>query len=163
MRMMQLSMNDGGEEPGDVRPTQSFRDGHEVIHQALDRLEQRLDSLALAGPAEQREIMDEVISYLAATVQPQMEWEERALYPAVDRHGSAASLSPTATMRYEHRIIERWATELSRERTRPVPNAKAFLRRADMVLGLVRAHLEKEEEVLLPVLDEAMRGELFEP
>jgi len=27
----------------------------------------------------------------------------------------------------------------------------------------VRAHLEKEEEVLLPVLDEAMRGELFEP
>jgi len=106
--------------------------------------------------------MDRVISYLAAQIQPELSWEEQWLYPAVDKLGGPGRLLPTATLRHEHRIIHQWTAELSRERARPLPNAKAFLRRADMLLGLLRAHLENEEAVLFPVLDEALGSGVFE-
>jgi hypothetical protein len=42
------------------------------------------------------------------------------------------------------------------------PDAAAFVRRADNLLGLIWAHFEEEEMVLLPVLDETMTPEQFE-
>jgi hypothetical protein len=74
--------------------------------------------------------------------------EERVLYPLLDRRlGRGRAF--TATLRYEHRVIDRWITELAREAARHTPDVLAFARRADKVLGL----LEAEEEMLPPALE----------
>ena len=55
----------------------------------------------------------------------------------------------------------RWIGELGAMAKSPSADAQAFTRRADNLLGLVRAHFESEEDVLLPVLDRTMTPEQF--
>ena len=56
-------------------------------------------------------------------------------------------------MRYEHGVVGRWIGELAQEAKRPAPDVKAFTRRTDNLLGLLEAHFEEEEHVLLPILE----------
>jgi hemerythrin-like domain-containing protein len=65
------------------------------------------------------------------------------------------------TMIYEHRIIERLIGELAKEIAGEQFRIELFARKTDRLLGLVDAHFEEEEEVLLPVLDEKMNEEEF--
>ena len=89
------------------------------------------------------------------------EWEERVLYPAVDRRASGSGHAFTSSMRYEHRIVGRWIGELEAMAASRPPDVVAFARRTHNLLGLVSAHFEEEEEVLLPILDRTMTAEEF--
>ena len=44
----------------------------------------------------------------------------------------------------------------------PSPDVKSFTRRAYGLLGLLEAHFEEEEQVLLPILDRTMSKEEFD-
>ena len=59
-------------------------------------------------------------------------------------------------MRYEHKVVNRWIEELERFAEAEKPDVVAFARRTDNLLGLIWAHFEEEEEVLLPILDRTM-------
>jgi hypothetical protein len=61
----------------------------------------------------------------------------------------------TATMRREHAIIDRWIEELAVNAGSTAPDVVGFARSADRLFGLIDAHFEEEEEVLLPILDRA--------
>jgi hypothetical protein len=65
-------------------------------------------------------------------------------------------------MRYEHTIVGRWIDELAAMAAGPTLDAKAFARKSDRLLGLIAAHFEEEEEVLLPILDRATTREELE-
>jgi hypothetical protein len=65
-------------------------------------------------------------------------------------------------MRYEHRIVGRWIGELRAEADKPKIEAAKFARRTDNLLGLIWAHFEEEEEVLLPFIDNGMSKVQFE-
>src|SRR6187200_1063269 len=79
-----------------------------------------------------------ILSSFKEHLEPHAKWEEEVLYPAVDRRAGSLPQRPfTATMRYEHRVVERWIGELSREASRPKPDLPAFARQADRLLGLV--------------------------
>ncbi len=140
----------------------SFRAEHAGIRQHLRRVEETVGTLAEGPAAEGRERMSEVVAFFREHIVPHAEAEEEGLYPAVDRRAGKPSPPLTATMRHEHRIVGRWVEELAREAAKPAPDGTAFCRRADRLLGLLAAHFEEEEEVLLPVLDRTLTREELE-
>lgn len=144
------------------RPSEPFRAEHAVLERELDHIDARVGKLAtLEGDARARE-MGEIVSFFREHIGPHAAWEERVLYPAVDRRVPTGEAEPfTASMRHDHTVVERWIGELDGMARSPAPDARAFTRRADNLLGLVRAHFEAEEDVLLPVLDRSMTPEQF--
>lgn len=145
-----------------ARPSEGFRKHHADILVHLGHLDQKAGELERGNPAEQKKAMDFIVTFLNEHIRKHAAEEERVLYPAVDKHAETGANRFTATMRHEHVIIGRWIDELADMAKKPSPDAKAFARRAHNVLGLIRAHFEEEEEVLLPVLDKKLTPAQFE-
>lgn len=160
--VMISSSTAGGGVTGVPRPTEPFRQEHVEIRRHLEHVAKQVGALEKASQAESVKLMGEIVDFFEEHIRPHAAWEERALYPAVDQKaGSRPGFPFTASMRYEHKIVARWTGELDAERKRPRPDVRAFARRADNLLGLVVAHFEEEEEVLLPVLDRTMKPDEF--
>ena len=51
--------------------------------------------------------------------------------------------------------------KLTAESEKATPDLEAFARRTDNLLGLLAAHFEEEEEVLLPLVEKGMSPEQF--
>ena len=103
-----------------------------------------------------------MVSFFEQHIKPHAEWEERFLYPVVDKLAGGGAHAFTSTMRYEHRVVGRWIAELRAEADKPKVDAARFARRTDNLLGLLWAHFEQEEEVLLPLIDKGMSKQQFE-
>ncbi len=126
--------------------TQSFRDEHA-------RVKAHLDHAAQLPPAD-------ALKFFESEIVPHAKWEEEKLYPLIDGlAGTTEKNRYTSTMRHEHRIVGRWIA-LLREHLRKNDKA-AFSRRAENLVGLVQAHFEEEEEVLLPWADRTMTAADF--
>ncbi len=106
--------------------------------------------------------MEKAVGFFRGHIAPHAAAEEEALYPVVDRCAGGGGEPFTASMRHEHRIVRRWVAALAREARGRAPGARAFVRKADALLGLIEAHFECEEEVLLPILDDSMTAREFE-
>jgi hemerythrin-like domain-containing protein len=136
--------------------TDDFRMEHLDLKRHLNHLRGALEELAAQEPAEQRDAMAGFVGFFEKHVLPHAAWEEAQLYPLADR--LVGGTQPfTAAMRYEHHLVGRWLDALRRERDKL--DAAAFARRGGELLGLVGAHFETEEEVLLPLLDQSMTPE----
>jgi hemerythrin-like domain-containing protein len=146
---------------GAARPTESFRQEHVEIRAHLDHVRDWTGNLMQQAPDEQRKTARRIVAFFEEHIQPHAGWEEKALYPLVDRLAGGGEHPFTATMRHEHRIVERWIGELAREVAKPRPDYRAFARRTDNLLGLITAHFEEEEDVLLPLIDRSLTAEQF--
>ena len=143
-------------------PTAPFRQEHVEIKEHLGHLDAMVGSLSSAKVEDQRHTMSMIATFLDDHIRKHAEWEEVHLYPAVDKRTVAGPNPFTASMRYEHRIIGRGIDALSKMAADPNTDATPFARSADRLLGLISAHFEEEEEVLLPILDKTMTKEQFE-
>jgi hemerythrin-like domain-containing protein len=121
----------------------------------LQHLDGMAGSMAGADAAAQRQTAKFVAKFLTEHILTHAAWEEEHLYPAVDKRTHAGEFPFTASMRYEHRIVGRSIGELSDLAAGDTLDATAFSRKTDRLLGLISAHFEEEEEVLLPILDKA--------
>jgi hemerythrin-like domain-containing protein len=146
----------------DNRPTAAFRTEHVTKLEHLGHVETWVGALTAQPAAEQKRSAEKVLAFFEQDIKPHAAWEEKALYPVVDRIAGSGAHPFTSTMRHEHRIVERWIGELRAELEKPKLDAKKFARRADNLLGLLRAHFEEEDEVLLPLIDKAMSKAEFE-
>jgi hemerythrin-like domain-containing protein len=148
--------------PGPAEPlaTQPFRDEHAEIWVHLEHVRAAVGRLPGETPATARESLAAIVAFFSDHIGPHARAEERALYPAVDAHVGGARPF-TASMRHEHEIVARWIAELEAEAAQAEPDLVAFARRADNLLGLLAAHFEEEERVLLPILDRSMTPERF--
>jgi hemerythrin-like domain-containing protein len=144
------------------RPSEPFRAEHADIHRHLVHLGHLVGTLRDGSCGEQGATMARVVGFLREHLIGHADWEERVLYPLVDREAGSGPEAFTASMRREHRIIARWTDELAGAAAHKEPDVVAFSARAYNLLGLVMAHLEEEEDVLLPVLDRTMTAEEFE-
>lgn len=144
------------------RPTQPFLDEHAELHEHLRHVSDMVGRLRLEEERDRKETMAHVVRFFRTHLVPHAEWEERVLYPLVDEKAGGGPNRFTASMRHEHRIVGRWIGELEQQAEAPSPDSIAFARRADQLLGLVQAHFEAEEQVLLPILDATMTREEFE-
>jgi hemerythrin-like domain-containing protein len=145
-----------------TRVTEPFRKEHVELARHLQHVHEWNGELQAQPPAEQARTMKKIVGFFEGHLAPHAKWEEEHLYVSVDKRAASGPNPFTASMRFEHRVVERWIAELRREAEAPSPNVSAFARRTDYLLGLVTAHFEAEEEVLLPVLDRTMTAEEFE-
>lgn len=144
------------------RPSEGFRKEHVEIKKHLDHVKAWAGELPGLPEAERGKRMTAIVGFFREHIEPHAQWEEKVLYPAVDKRACTGTQPFTATMRHEHGIVGRWIGELDAEAKKPKPDVTAFVRRTDNLLGLISAHFEEEEEVLLPILDKAMTPEQFE-
>lgn len=145
-----------------ARTTEPFRNEHAGIREHLGQLAAMIGSLPGSPQPKQRETMQRTVSFLDSHVKPHAEWEDQVLYPVMDHYAGSTAAHPfTATMRHEHKIIARWIDELARLASASAPDVIGFVRQADQLLGLISAHLENEDQVLLPILDAHMTPEVF--
>ena len=143
-------------------PTAPFRREHVEIREHLGHLDSMIGGLPAAPPAEQRRTMNMVVKFLNEHIRKHAQWEEAHLYPAVDKRTHAGTHPFTESMRYEHRIVERSIDALASMAADPAATAATYARSAARLLGLIAAHFEEEEEVLLPILDKSMTKEELE-
>jgi hemerythrin superfamily protein len=139
-----------------VRVTEPFRKEHVELRRHLEHVHEMNGHLSTQSPPEQAQTMQQIVGFFEGHLAPHAKWEEGHLYESVDKRTGGTANRFTASMRYEHRVVERWLGDLRKEK-----DPQAFARKTDWLLGLVTAHFEAEEEVLLPVLDRTMTAEEF--
>ena len=145
----------------DQRPTAAFRAEHREVQEHLRHVHDWIGGLPAQDAAAQKKTALKVVSFFEEHIKPHAEWEERHLYPVVDKLAGGANAF-TSTMRYEHRVVGRWIAELRAESGKATIDAAKFARRTDNLLGLIWAHFEEEEEVLLPFIDKGLSKAQFE-
>jgi hemerythrin-like domain-containing protein len=131
---------------------------HRDIVRSLGRIG---DVAALAGTLAAVDLapaLRSVLEWLEHSFMPHTAWEEEWLYPRLDER--AGTVWPGRVMRFEHDQIQRAIGELAVERDalRHEPTHEDLLRLRSRLYGLeaiIRAHLEREEHFLLPVLEAA--------
>lgn len=143
-------------------PTERFRENHQGIVNQIELIEAKLARLEEMGPAEKAQQVQEIVSFFEQRIRPLAEDEEAFFYSAVDRQGNGGQRPLTATMRYEHSLIDTWIELLAREVEGESLDIDRFIRRTYNLTGVLKAHLEKEEQVFLPILDKTMTQEEFE-
>ncbi len=148
--------------PRKKRLTEPFREEHARIREHLGHIHDKAATLRGAAPPDQRSAMSFIGRFMREHIQAHAEWEEKVLYPVVDRLAGSGAEPFTSTMRYEHGIVGRWIAELTAEAEKETPDVEAFARRTDHLLGLLAAHFEEEEEVLLPLVEQGMTPEQFQ-
>ncbi len=143
-------------------PTQAFRDEHKEVLEHMNHVKTWAGNLVGQPAEEQKKTAQKIVAFFQDHIKPHAEWEEQNLYPIIDRITDSGKNRFTSTMRHEHRIVERWIAELSEESKKASPDYVAFARRTDNLIGLLWAHFEEEDEVLLPYVDKTMTREQFE-
>lgn len=131
-----------------TRPTDTLRAEHALILRALDALAGAADGLE-RGAGLPDGWWDDLITWLRAFADRNHHGkEERALFPAMARAGVPAGAGgPLGVMLDEHK--EGRLLIQGMEATDPAARAGA----ARAYIALLRAHIDKENDVLFPVAD----------
>jgi len=142
---------------GAARASEPFRQEHEHLIAKLDAVARIAETLRDVPEPERAAKVHEVVHFFKHVLAPHAEVEEAVLYSYVDRTvGAPSPFRYTDTMRHDHTVVARTIGQLD-----------AFMRAGDLspeglhrfqaqsigLLGLVRAHFEAEEDVLLAALD----------
>lgn len=106
------------------------------------------------------ELLD-VVDWVESVLEPHAAWEDTWLYPEIDRR--AGTPWATKLMAFEHRQIRAIATQLhaDRELLRKGPSHQGAVELRGHLFGLealLRAHIEREERFLMPLLEGAVGG-----
>ncbi|MDH4142021.1 MAG: hemerythrin domain-containing protein [Chloroflexota bacterium] len=131
---------------------------HRDLRPGMDRIHEVTRAIGLVAAPDLSIILLDVLDWVDKVVEPHMAWEDGWLYPEMDRR--AGTPWATKVMRFEHHQIRRAASRLEgdRERLRHEPDHDQACELTSHLVTLetlVRAHVEREERLLLPLLDEA--------
>jgi iron-sulfur cluster repair protein YtfE (RIC family) len=150
-------------------PTAPLRAEHRELRPHIDDLRAAAELVGSAPIAELRRKLGETCDFLAGHLIPHALAEDEVLYPAAA--GFVGTPLATATMSRDHTAVLKLTNELAALRrladaSEIRPQTAMDLRRVLYGLhALVSVHFAKEEEILLPLLDErltpAAAGELF--
>jgi iron-sulfur cluster repair protein YtfE (RIC family) len=141
---------------GDQRPVRDFA-VHE--HRELARGINRIDDLARdVVHRTQPDVavrLRELLRWLDETFTPHVDWEERFLFPEIEaRTGTRWS---TRTARFDHQQLRDLIAAVHAEERHRFASGTTSAELQPLLFGLealLRAHLAREERLLIPVLDE---------
>jgi hemerythrin-like domain-containing protein len=134
--------------------TQPLRDEHRELLPELEVLREAADGIDLPS-AEDR--IAQALQFLNAHLIPHAQAEDAALYPIVGRAMGAARA--TATMSRDHVEVGRLTQELAELLARWRSTTEERVQGRRLLYGLyalIKVHFAKEEEIYLPLLDEAL-------
>jgi iron-sulfur cluster repair protein YtfE (RIC family) len=129
---------------------------HREILWELGRIHEAAGEVGLGSHIEARRAVREVIAWLARTLEPHMAWEDTWLYPQLELiTGTSWS---TRMARFDHVQI---GSLIARLREDEAVTAHSITPASTRELGadllaleaLLRAHIDREEQLLLPVLE----------
>jgi iron-sulfur cluster repair protein YtfE (RIC family) len=147
---------------GMTTPTEPMRQEHRQIRSRLAAMRALADGIDEIPGAALTNELDGMVAFLDGGLIPHALAEEEILYPRV-----AEAMAPeqaTATMSRDHLEILRLLDQLRhlthRLREQPSKRLRRDLRRILYRLEAIGAlHLDKEEEIYLPILDEVLTPE----
>lgn len=148
--------------------TSAIREHHRALVNRLDDYAREIDEFGAAAgtgydATELTRLLDGVTGFLSGELLPHAQGEERTLYPALDpvlrEHGR-----PTATMSVDHEYLGQYAREIASlaEQVRTAsasergPLSKRLQREMLKLQSLFQVHLDKEERVYLPLIDQVI-------
>ncbi|TFG67746.1 MAG: hemerythrin domain-containing protein [Thermomicrobiales bacterium] len=99
------------------------------------------------------------LGWLQRDLHPHLAWEDRWLYPELD--GLAGTPWATKSARFEHRQIETLIAALEVDSARWLAHATPrrdteVIAHLSAIRAVIAAHVEREERLLLPLLDETV-------
>lgn len=130
---------------------------HREIASGVDRIHDVAGFVGSAAAPETSLAITEILDWVEMVLEPHAKWEDRWLYPQID--SLAGTAWATKLMTFEHEQIRvltrklRVARELlDRDHSQALQSKlRATLYGLD---ALLRAHIEREERFLLPLLEE---------
>ena len=143
-------------------PTQPIRSEHAELLPQIEQLRHTAAWMADAPTPVVREKVAHVVEFLEHHLVPHALAEDEVLYEAVE--GAMGAPGASATMRRDHVEVERMTEALAQLRddlTDP-PSEQQRDRLTELLYGLhavVALHFAKEEELYLPILDQALTVE----
>ena len=129
---------------------------HRDLARGINRIHDVACEVGQAATPELSAHLLEVLDWLDSNFAPHIAWEEAWLYPEID----ARIGTPWATRaaRFDHRQIREMATHLraDHDRLRGTQGGDKAETRCHLfsLEALVRAHLEREERFLIPLLED---------
>ena len=85
-----------------ARASQKFRDEHVKLHEHLEHVRVWTGELGSGPAAEDNRRAQRILAFFREHIAPHAAWEERALYPLIDRlAGTTERARFTASMRFE--------------------------------------------------------------
>jgi hemerythrin-like domain-containing protein len=138
-------------------PTEPLRAEHRDLLPHLRALDTAADDVDRWDRDEAVHVLGEVVGFLRGHLVPHATAEEHVLYPAVE--DAMAAPGATATMRADHTEIvariDRLAGTVAtvEERWPDADLARDVVHQLVGLSAILQLHFDKEEEILLPVLD----------
>jgi iron-sulfur cluster repair protein YtfE (RIC family) len=130
--------------------TETEREEHWHLREHVDHIALAARDLPGMSPAERRDIVERILSFLRGELLPHMDEEERSVYPAVaELFGDAEA---TAPMTYDHIAIRARVVELAATEEDDVDRLQALLYGLH---ALIVVHFWKEERLYLPKLEQS--------
>jgi hemerythrin-like domain-containing protein len=133
---------------------------HHDLAPGIERLHAVAGAVGSIRSADLSLALLDVMDWVESVLEPHAAWEDAWLYPAIDERTG----TPWATklMAFEHRQIRTIAAQLHADRDvlhkGPSHDGAVELRAHLFGLeALLRAHIEREERFLLPLLEDAAR------
>jgi hemerythrin-like domain-containing protein len=127
----------------------TIRHQHAEMRRRLAEVEALVAPLGAGVPDRAR--ARAVLRFFKREWERHMDAEERLLYPAVDGVVGGSERF-TSVLRREHLIVRRWVVHLETA-SRGGDDLRLFAQRAENLIGMLYAHMETEEAVLLPLVD----------
>jgi iron-sulfur cluster repair protein YtfE (RIC family) len=141
---------------GDPRPVQEFA-VHE--HRELVRGINHIDDLARdVVHRTQPDValrLRALLLWLDDTLVPHLQWEERVLFPELDRR--TGTRWATRPARFDHQQLHELIAKVDAQERRRFQTGAIGDELQPLLFGLealLRAHMEREDQLLLPALDE---------
>ena len=147
-----------GTDVGDIAVWAFVEREHRDLGRGLNRMHVVACETGNRATPELSTLVLGVLDWLHSTLEPHIAWEEATVYPEIDKR--AGTPWATRSARLEHRHIRarigqlRGDWVLLRDHARPERRTNAL---ADLFAleALLRAHLDVEEQLLIPVLTDA--------
>jgi iron-sulfur cluster repair protein YtfE (RIC family) len=129
----------------------SVKDYFEADHDRLDGLFRQLQNLKRSDYPKAKECFKE----FKFGLQRHILWEEEILFPLFERK-MGTTLGPTQVMRMEHRQIREYLESIHKKVQEQNPESD---QEEQMLLAVLSAHNQKEEDILYPAIDRSMSDE----
>ncbi len=154
-------LTSGRQTSAGVLATELLRREHAAILRAIAERASEAGTLGEAAAEARAAIARGILGWFQSEVLEHDAWEERFLFPVID--ACAPAPRPyTAMLRHQHAVLARWVADLATLAAASPLDPVAFTRRVDRLLGLLTAHLEAEEAVVLGILDDCIADERFQ-
>jgi hemerythrin-like domain-containing protein len=140
--------------------TQILQDEHRIIERVLDCLEKLAARCRADGKLDAETARGAIEFFRGFADRCHHGKEESHLFPMMEQRGFSPDAGPTAVMRQEHvqgrELVSAMADAVDSASAGEAAGVEAFLGAAHGFINLLRQHINKENQILFPMAEQAL-------